>query len=358
MIDVKKLVMCVWNDFDKDDRIRKKAFSLSKKFNVIVKSVCKVPKQQHVKIISPTLLIEYYWVTKARKHSPRWFFYRLIFNKEFWIDKVEPADIYDCNDPDTLIAGVIAKKRYGLKIVYDSHEYWKYTRRKENSIYYTLYSYIGNTLLYWRELLYIKYVDRVICVSKSIQSALIKKYNKPTYLIYNYSSYNSNKVVPFNHRKKIVVFFGGKVRVGVSKYFSLFKKLGFKVYVIGVNGSSKDIVYTGFLTKEEYRSIMCECSFGFYAPNNTCKNIYYSMPNKIFEYIQAGLPILVNNMKDMSELVIDNNIGIVFDKELTKNHITSLIFNYNKYLFNLDVVKKRFSWDNQEPNLFKIYTFE
>lgn len=353
---MKKLVMCVWNDFDKDDRVRKKAYSLSKKFKVVVKSVCKAPKPQHVRIISPTLLVEYYWVTKARKHSPRWFFYRLIANKEFWIDKVEPADVYDCNDPDTLVAGVIAKKRYGSKLVYDSHEYWARTMRKEATLYYTLYSYIGNFLQYIRELAYYKYADRIITVSKSIQEIYKNKYNKPTYLIYNYSNYNKDKVLPFSQRKNIVVFLGGKVRVGVSKHFKLFNELGFKVFVIGVNGSSKGVFYTGFLTKEEYRVIMRECILGFYAPENTCKNIYYSMPNKIFEYIQSGLPIVVNNMKDMSGFVSDNKLGYVFDKSISKYHLLSTI-NQDYIYDNLKKAKKKFSWESQEPNLFKIYKF-
>ena len=37
----------------------------------------------------------------------------------------------------------------------------------------------------------------------------------------------------------------------------------------------------------------------------------YCMPNKLFEYAMAGLPVLVSNMKDMSELVSKNNMGAV-----------------------------------------------
>lgn len=44
---------------------------------------------------------------------------------------------------------------------------------------------------------------------------------------------------------------------------------------------------------------------------NTCLSYYYCMPNKLFEYAMAGLPVLVSNMKDMSELVSQNNMGAV-----------------------------------------------
>jgi glycosyltransferase involved in cell wall biosynthesis len=44
---------------------------------------------------------------------------------------------------------------------------------------------------------------------------------------------------------------------------------------------------------------------------NTCLSYYYCMPNKLFEYSMAGLPVLVSNMKDMSELVSQNSMGAV-----------------------------------------------
>lgn len=42
---------------------------------------------------------------------------------------------------------------------------------------------------------------------------------------------------------------------------------------------------------------------------NTCLSYYYCMPNKIFEYAMAGLPVLVSNMKDMSKLVTEKIWG-------------------------------------------------
>lgn len=44
---------------------------------------------------------------------------------------------------------------------------------------------------------------------------------------------------------------------------------------------------------------------------NSCLSYYYCMPNKLFEYAMAGLPVLVSNMKDMSELVTQNDMGSV-----------------------------------------------
>ena len=44
---------------------------------------------------------------------------------------------------------------------------------------------------------------------------------------------------------------------------------------------------------------------------NTCLNHYYCLPNKLFEYAMAGLPVIVSNMKEMRELVEKYDMGIV-----------------------------------------------
>ena len=36
---------------------------------------------------------------------------------------------------------------------------------------------------------------------------------------------------------------------------------------------------------------------------NTCKSYFYCMPNKLFEYLMTGLPVLVSDMKEMKEFV-------------------------------------------------------
>ena len=58
----------------------------------------------------------------------------------------------------------------------------------------------------------------------------------------------------------------------------------------------------------EYTS---SADFGISLIEKTCLSYYYCMPNKLFEYAMAGLPVLVSNMKDMSELVRKNQMGAV-----------------------------------------------
>jgi glycosyltransferase involved in cell wall biosynthesis len=47
----------------------------------------------------------------------------------------------------------------------------------------------------------------------------------------------------------------------------------------------------------------------------TCLSYYYCLPNKLFEYSMAGLPVIVSNMKEMRELVESYNMGIIVEEE-------------------------------------------
>ena len=52
---------------------------------------------------------------------------------------------------------------------------------------------------------------------------------------------------------------------------------------------------------------------GVVSSQNICLNNYYSLPNKLFEYIQSGLPVLTNNLIECEKLVNHYGIGVVVD---------------------------------------------
>ena len=44
-----------------------------------------------------------------------------------------------------------------------------------------------------------------------------------------------------------------------------------------------------------------------------CRNFTFALPNKIFEYIAADLPVLVAHYPEAKRLVLDNGLGLTFD---------------------------------------------
>lgn len=355
---MKKIVMCVWNDFDNDDRIQKKATTLSKKYYVVVKSVCKQPKPNKIKLVNDNLRVEYYWFDNSKFF---WFWNRLINNKKFWRDKIELAHLYDCNDPDTLNAGVLAKKRYDSKIVYDSHELWQGTRRLEADISYTLYAYIGNSIQYWREKKLVKNATAITTVSEYIADELWAKYSIPVCVIPNFSYSNPHRKLLSEHKQqnKTAVFFGAKIRLGVKSAFDYLTKIGWNCIFIGGSKplTDKNIKQTGFLDRNNYQKELANCDVGILDFRVTCDNIKYCMPNKLYEYIQAGLPIITNNeLLSVAKFVRKNNIGIILNNNKSNQYLLQeLENNLQKYKKNIYNISQKYTWENQEQKILKYY---
>lgn len=52
---------------------------------------------------------------------------------------------------------------------------------------------------------------------------------------------------------------------------------------------------------------------GVWTLPNLCKNFSYALPNKIFEYVASGLPVLVAHYPEARRLVEEHGIGLTFD---------------------------------------------
>jgi glycosyltransferase involved in cell wall biosynthesis len=51
---------------------------------------------------------------------------------------------------------------------------------------------------------------------------------------------------------------------------------------------------------------------GIYTVEGFCKSAIYALPNKVFEYLHAGLPVLTVNYPEVSSLLIDTGVGLGF----------------------------------------------
>ena len=54
---------------------------------------------------------------------------------------------------------------------------------------------------------------------------------------------------------------------------------------------------------------------GLYTVADLCKSFRYALPNKVFEYMMAGLPVLVADYPEVRQLVVDNAVGLAFDPQ-------------------------------------------
>lgn len=91
----------------------------------------------------------------------------------------------------------------------------------------------------------------------------------------------------------------------------------------------------------------------------TCDNIRYCLPNKLYEYIQAGVVPIVNYENiDASKIVAKHYIGVsVKPNDYNVNTLITII-NKNLIRYQSNILKSReaMNWEVLEDRLLDIYT--
>ena len=92
---------------------------------------------------------------------------------------------------------------------------------------------------------------------------------------------------------------------------------------------------------------------------NTCLAYSYSLPNKIFDYINAEIPVLISDLPEFKKIIIKNKVGMCLKsrepKEVAKQieHILSLSQQY--WIDEIRLAKKEFCWQNEEKKLLTLF---
>ena len=114
-----------------------------------------------------------------------------------------------------------------------------------------------------------------------------------------------------------------------------------------------NIHYYGAVKHSELIDTISSADVGLCLIENTSMNEYYSLPNKIFEYLNAGLYVICSNFPDMKKIIFDNNAGRCIDVD------ASMLFNEVNSLRTQDIEvsydRKKFQWLAQENLLIAEY---
>ena len=144
-------------------------------------------------------------------------------------------------------------------------------------------------------------------------------------------------------RKKHIVFMGhGPLEQTIRDYESGFPNIHFQPAV----KPQEILKYTG------------SCDVGIHLPQNTCLSYYYSLPNKFFEYIVSGLPVIVSDFPEMAKIVDREICGwkVAPDKKAVMELIES-ISRENIEEIKINVLRNRdtYVWENKEKRLLGAY---
>lgn len=250
------------------------------------------------------------------------------------------AKIFFAEDIYTLPFVTLAAKIKKGKIIYNSRE---------------LYAFIGG--LTRRHLLqetiktiesfFIKRVDLILTTGE-MDTAFIRDFYKVNNLltIRNIPMLQKpNKKVDLRSKYKIPndkiillyqgVIIGGR---GIKLLLEAMTELPQTVLVLFGDGEEKEsfqlhacelkletrVIFAGTVDQQELINYTCEGDIGAALIENISVSYYHALPNKLFEYIMAGIPVLSSDLPQMKNIVEKYKVGKAININEKKNVVNAL----------------------------------
>jgi glycosyltransferase involved in cell wall biosynthesis len=310
-------------------------------------------------------LITRHW---AKSFAVQLFKYFEFSVRIFFYYRCKKINIINVHALASLLLGVVLKHMYGAKLIYDAHELETEVEGVAG------FRKFLNKLL---ERVLIHHADLTIVVSESIADWYVDEYRikRPVVILNVPAKYDIRrtdkfrKQFPIGKDQLIFLYQGGLVSGrGVDLIIKTFKERKDNRAVVVLMGygplqadaaeasaNSRNIFLHSAVAPDVVLDYTASADVGLSLIENTCLSYYYCMPNKLFEYAMAGLPVLVSSMKDMAEFVRNRDMGLVVD-DLTSSAIN---FEIEKFLsFDLEAMRERsknaaveHAWEVQEEKL-------
>lgn len=265
---------------------------------------------------------------------------------------------------------VFLSKQSGAKLIYDTHELETETNSTGG---------IRKVLGKITENFFIRSTDHIFVVGEKIAQWYENAYSikKPTVILnapyrQNYKRHEYFRT-KFNLKAdQIICLYLGSLSDGRGirqlceafvtypddKIIIIFMGDGpLKEYVLGYERISKNIYFHSPVSTTDVVKFSSSADVGLSLVENTCLSYYYSMPNKVFEYLFASLPIVVSNMKETADFVRKYRIGRVLPNvdpasiRLAILAATSLSRKSNDIKIAIESV----CWERQEDKMLDVY---
>lgn len=291
---------------------------------------------------------------------------------------VNKADILVANDLDTLLSNFLVTKFKNTTLVHDSHEYFTEVpeltgRPGVKKIWKFIEQTIFPTLKY------------VYTVSDSIANLYKKEYGIEVKVVRNFPILpevkkeitKSKQELGLPENKKIILYQGSvNVDRGLLEAVEAMQYLEDTILLIVGDGDILDqlkqhavtmkvndkVIFKKRVYFEELYHYTLHADVGISLDKNTNINYKYSLPNKIFDYLQAGVPVLVSNMIEIQKIFFHYAIGEMIENH-EPNHIADKLNivlhdaeKRNLWKTAIPLAAKKFCWQNEEQELKNIFS--
>jgi len=299
----------------------------------------------------------------------RSFLFYLEYNlRLFFYLNFAKTDILSPVDLDTILPSYLVSKWSRKMIVFDAHEYFTELPELNGRPYVKkVWNWIANFTL--------PNIPNAYTVNQSLAELFTEKYKVPYQYIRNISS--PKKIEKDIQKNEKIILYQGALNVGrgLETSIRVMQHLehcrlelagdgdlttSLKKLVLDL-GLEKKVTFLGQISPEELSQKTAQAYIGLNVLSNDSLNYYYSLANKFFDYMHAGIPSI--NMDFPEYRLINETIEVsVLLSELNEitlaNAIQRLIEDkviYDRIKENTKSAKQLYTWENEKVKLLKIY---
>ncbi|MBN2423850.1 MAG: glycosyltransferase family 4 protein [Calditrichaceae bacterium] len=116
------------------------------------------------------------------------------------------------------------------------------------------------------------------------------------------------------------------------------------------------VIYTGLVPFYELHDYTASADIGFTIISGKGLSYYHALPNKLFEYIQAGIPVIGSDYPEIKKIIEEDDIGYTVNPESVEE-ISQAIKkmldeeNYKKFKNRILKISEKYTWQ-QESQIY------
>ena len=241
-------------------------------------------------------------------------FLKLLFSK---------ADCFYANDTDTLPANYFAARLRAKKLVFDAHELFpEVPELTSRPAVKKVWTWIEDTLfprLARHSNPNIPATTAAFTVCKSIADIYKQRYGLQMTVVRNVPLRRPAVVHADSNPHKILLYQGAvNVGRGIEWMMQAMKYLPDCLFVVAGTGdlfyelkqnTLDNVLFVGRLQPDELYKLTAKASLGISLLENRGLNYYYSLPNRLADFVQAGVPVLATDFPEIRAVVERYGVG-------------------------------------------------
>jgi len=294
----------------------------------------------------------------------------------------QKPNVVHCNDLDTLLVGVLAKKHFGCRVVYDAHEFYPFSDPEG--------SWVDTTFFRLLEQFLIKRADAVVTVNH-----LLAEEFRKTYSLARVHSVPNAEPWLDGHRRPLCTrmtdLANGRVKFlfqgryspgrGVEELIRAWSGVDGKAAALFLRGPAniwsdnyialaadlgllnRSVYFLDAVTEDELVSAAAEADVGIITYKPDVGGYKFACPNKLSQYLHAGLLVLTNDLPYVREVLDNSKAGLSYNstdpatlQKVVDRLVTDPEFLRRGRMNALNFARGEFNWQHYSHTLHDLYS--